>query len=173
MILTPYNYLKTLLEAAAEEDARSLLDGDYVCLVRIPVERPEEVFLAGLGEDNLHLSVLRFEEIVWQRLATAPEGDHGVWADLQAESSACDLEGDHPFAAFLAPEQLRACQAFSEGGPGMEYYMLFWNKGDQKGVSECWEPYGRLQHPWMQLISAFQSASRLARAVPATRKVTA
>jgi hypothetical protein len=69
------------------------------------------------------------------------------------------LECDHPAFGFLDLDTLRSCENVSDGGAGMDYYLMLWQKDDEAGVVECWEPYAREDRGWLTIIGALQALS--------------
>lgn len=154
MISAVDRYLNTLLAFVPQRQGRRFA-GDYVSLIHVPAAGAEKVYSLVFGEQRHRLTVASYKDAVWQvveQLEASAFGP-GVRA-LQAE-----IEADHPVCDFLDVDSLRACKSYGDGRPGLDYYLMLWQKDGEADVVECYEPYVRANQAWVSLIGSLQVLS--------------
>jgi len=148
-------YLSTLLSFAPGPRRTSRIGGDYASLIHIPVTGPEKVYSVAFGDEVNILTVARYRETIWEYMSLGMNGDPSPQVNvLQAE-----VETSHPVFEILDENLLTECENRSDGGPGLEYCMLVWQKSGHASVAECWEPYGRNDEDWISLIGSMEVLS--------------
>ena len=157
MLMTIDNYLSTLLAFAHGGQKGRASQGDYVSLIHVPVEGPESVYSLSLDDRQPMLSLARYKETVWEyvRAMSDRERDFQPRVDLLRAA----VEEGHPVFNFLSREALEGCVNYGDGQPGLDYFLLMWQRDGACDVVECWEPYGRQDLSWMTLIGALQALS--------------
>lgn len=144
-------YLKTLLAFVPKNKANRFTK-DYIALVHVPAFGSEKVYSLVLDEENPMLTIADYESPLWEFVDSDGEfGDKPGVDALQVE-----VAKDHPVFEYLGTETLKSCQNFSESQPGLDYYLMLWQKNGEAGVVECYEPYARGVHAWTRLIGAMQ-----------------
>lgn len=150
-------YLSTLLSFAPCDKGDGRKAGDYISLIHIPVEGPEEVYSLSFDSSNPTLVVARFQETVWDYLAKSRSGSCQLAPQVDVLQAITEYE--HPIFDYVNPSLLADCMSHSDGRPGMDYYLLMWQFDGYSSVSECWEPYRRGASSWITLIGAMQALS--------------
>ena len=153
MISAVDRYLNTLLAFVPQRKGRRFA-GDYVSLIHVPAVGAEKVYSLVFGEQRHLLTVASYKDAVWQVIEQmdSPFGP-GVRA-LQA-----DVAVDHPVCDFLDIDSLRSCCSYGDGRPGLDYYLMLWQKDGEANVVECYEPYVRENQAWVSLVGALQVLS--------------
>ncbi len=146
-------YLSTLLSFTPAQRGDSRMGEDYVSLIHVPVSGPEEIYSIVFGEHENLLTTARYRSALWETL------DYETDDPLAEPAPSVDVvqaqvESTHPIIEFLGPDQLSGCENYSDGGPGMDYYLLMWQRDGLASVVECWEPYGRDSENWNTVIGA-------------------
>lgn len=152
MISRIERYLEALL-SFVPRNAGSRFSRDFVALIHVPADGPEQVYSLTLGCDPI-LTVARYRETVWDLLESGGPGSMPELDALQAQ-----VPSDHPVFEYLDREALSACENVSDGMAGLDYYLMIWQKDGVADVVECWEPYGRDQEDWLSVIGALQTLS--------------
>lgn len=154
MISSVDRYLNALLAFVPQRKGHRY-SNDYVSVIHVPAEGPERVYSLVFGAEKHLLTVASYKDAVWEvieELEASPFGP-GVNA-LQA-----DVELDHPVCDFLDVDSLRSCESFSDGRPGLDYFLMLWQKDGEANVVECYEPYARGSQPWLMVVGALQVLS--------------
>lgn len=157
MILSVETYLDTLL-AFVPQKKGNRFGNDYVSLIHVPAHGPERVYSLTHGKERSVLTVASYQEAVWEALQSAANGvDEDYHPQLDAMQAVVDV--DHPVFTFLGADTLRSCGNASDGQPGMDYYLMLWQKDGEASVVECWEPYDRNLEHWLTVIGALNALS--------------
>lgn len=143
------SYLDSLL-AFVPKSRGNRAAGDYLALIHVPVAGPERVYSLRYDDEHPVLCVASYRESLWDLV----DAEEGARPDLDALQVA--LPADHPALDFLGLDALSACRNYSDGRPGMDYYLMIWQRQGEADVVECWEPYLRRQDAWAQIIGAMQ-----------------
>lgn len=154
MISTVERYLETLL-SFVPRSVGSRFSGDFVAVIHVPADGPEQVYSLTLDSDPV-LTVARYRETVWDLLESA---ESGCASAPQLDALQAQVPSDHPVFEYLDRSALAACENISDGIPGLDYYLMIWQKDGAADVVECWEPYGRDQEEWLTVIGALQALS--------------
>ncbi len=151
-------YLSALLSFTPGPNRPNRIGGDYASLIHIPVSGPEKVYSVAFGDECNILTVARYSETIWECLNTGKANDV-LGVPPQVNVLQAEVEATHPVFDILDETLLAGCENRSDGGPGLEYYMLMWQKSGQASVAECWEPYGRNDDDWISLVGAMEVLS--------------
>jgi len=148
-------YLSMLLSFTPCHKRNSRFSGDYVSLIHVPANGPEQVYSVVFNDDSNVLTLARYCETVWEFLEDCElVGSNDRSPEVNVLQ--VNIEKDHPVFNFLDLPLLRECQDHSDGEQGMDYYMLMWQKDGHASVVENWEPYGRDDFNWMSLIGSME-----------------
>jgi len=149
------HYLSALLAFTPGHRRNNRFGGDYASLIHVPADGPEQVYSIVFNEDSNVLTLARYREPVWKYLEDCALVDSN---EISPEVNVLqtEVESSHPVFEFVDLPLLLACQDFSDGGPGMDYYMLMWQKDGNASVVECWEPYAQEDQNWMMLIGSME-----------------
>lgn len=149
-------YLSTLLSFTPGHKRGNRIGGDYASLIHVPVSGPERVYSIAFGEEVNVLTTAKYQETLWDALE---ESDSDFIDSLRPQVDVLQAEvgADHPVFEFLEVESLSACANFSDGAPGLDYYLLMWQHSGQASVVECCEPFGRDELNWISMIGAMQT----------------
>ncbi|MBT3481675.1 MAG: hypothetical protein HN457_09635 [Opitutales bacterium] len=148
-------YLSSLLSFTPCRKRNNRFSGDYVSLIHVPANGPEQVYSVVFNDDSNVLTLARYCETVWELLEDCElvgSDDRSPEVDVLQTK----VKPDHPVFNFLNRSLLQECQDHSDGERGMDYYMLMWQKDGQGSVAECWEPYGRNDFNWMALVGSME-----------------
>jgi len=148
-------YLQTLLTFVPRNKANRFIK-DYVALIHVPAQGPEKVYSLVQDEEQPLLTVAAYKSAVWEVL-DGFEGESGQKPELDALQAQVDR--DHPALDYLDARTLRNCENFSDGQPGLDYYLMLWQMHGETGVVECYEPYSRDDYSWATVIGAMQVLS--------------
>ena len=149
-------YLSTLLSYTPAHKRYHRFAGDYVSLVHVPAEGPERVFSIVFNPKAHVLTTARYQETVWKSLEDRElVGDTDFSPEVNVLRTTVDA--DHPIFKVIDQDLLNDCEDRSDGGDGMDYYMLMWQKDGEASVVESWEPFGRNDPAWTTLISAIET----------------
>ncbi len=148
-------YLSTLLSFAHCEKGRRRESDDYISLIHIPPEGPEEVFSLSFASLEPSLMVARFQETVWEYLAKSEEGS--IELSPRVNVLQAEIANEHPVFEYIGSSLLKSCSSFCDGRPGMDYYLLMWQLDGYASVVECWEPHRRMASSWITLIGGMQA----------------
>lgn len=152
------SYLSTLLSFSPGHNRANRIGGDYVSLVHVPVTGPEKVYSIAFGDQSNILTVARYSETIWEYLKTG-NGSECLGTAPQVNVLQTEVDLCHPVFEILDLPLLKECGNRSDGGPGLEYYLLMWQKSGNASVVECWEPYGRNDDDWITLIGGVEVLS--------------
>ena len=148
-------YLSALLAFTPGHKRNNRFGGDYASLIHVPADGPEQVYSIVFNEDSNVLTLARYRETVWKFLEDCDLVESkNVSPEVDVLQSEVDL--DHPIFNYIDLPLLLECRDHSDGGPGLDYYMLMWQKDGHASVVECWEPYGRNDRNWMTLIGSME-----------------
>lgn len=151
-------YLTTLLSFTPGPSRSNRVGEDYASLIHIPVTGPEKVYSVVFGEEANFFTVARYQETIWESMQ-AGKGTGLLEDPPQVNVLRAEVETDHPVFEILDVSLLKQCENRSDGGPGLDYYMLMWQKSGCASVAECWEPYGRNDEAWTSLVGAMEVLS--------------
>lgn len=154
MIISIDNYLDALLSFIPRSRSNRL-SGDYISLIHVPAMGPERVFSIRFDERTPLFTVASYRQTVWELLERS--GPAPVETRPELDALQATLSADHPVFSFLDAAALSACQNVSDGCPGMDYYLMLWQKDGLAQVVECWEPYARNEESWLTVIGALQA----------------
>ena len=157
MLQTVDKYLSTLLTFAHGGQKGRKSQSDYVSLIHVPVEGSESVYSVSFDRESPMLSMARYQETVWEYVRK--QGERRTETQPRVDVLRAEIDADHPVFEFLSRKSLERCETFSDGQPGLEYFLLMWQRDGVEEVIECWEPYGRQDFSWMTLIGALQALS--------------
>ena len=151
------DYLDALLSFAP-----TVRDGHFGCresvsLIHVPAGGSETVYTITYREQDTVLTVARFKKAVWEEVCDSSLVD--ATPRPEVEVLRAEVAHDHPVFDYLNGDTFDQCENFSEGSPGMDYYMLLRDDGQMGAVAECWEPYRIQNQPWMTVIGAMQVLS--------------
>jgi hypothetical protein len=154
MISAVDRYLDTLLAFVPQKKANRF-PTNYLSIIHVPAEGPEKVYSLLLDAKQPVLTVASYQSAVWQTVEQlgTPSGRPELDA-LQAT-----VEADHPVFDYLTIDHLRDCGNHSDGQPGMDYYLMLWQKDGEANVVECYEPYAREDRSWLTVVGALQALS--------------
>ncbi len=151
-------YLSTLLSFTPSARRSKRVGADYISLIHIPAKGSEKVYSLTFGEDSHSLTVARYQDTIWEGMQ--PGKDLAFLEESpEVDVLRAAVDSDHPVFQFLSKSLLSQCENFSEGGPGLDYYLLMWQRSGCASVAECWEPYGRDDEAWTTLVSALEVLS--------------
>lgn len=153
MIISIDKYLDALL-SFVPRNRNSRMGGDYVALIHVPATGPERVYSLVYDDQSPLLTVANYRETVWEMLERSENGEREARPELDALQAT--LSPDHPVFSFLDAAALSACRNLSDGQPGMDYYLMLWQKDGEANVVEAWEPYGHDDQAWLTVIGAMQ-----------------
>ncbi|MBC2606040.1 hypothetical protein [Pelagicoccus albus] len=145
-------YLDALL-AFVPRNRSNRFTKDYIALIHVPAQGAEKVYSIVHDDVKSLLTVASFQKPLWERLDSdaASLGPKPELDALQAE-----VESDHPVMDYLQSSSLRLCESYGDGRPGLDYYLMLWQKDGEAGVVECYEPYSREDYSWAKVIGAMQ-----------------
>lgn len=149
-------YLSTLLSYTPAHKRYHRFAGDYLSLVHVPANGAERVYSVVCNPKAHILTTVRYRETVWKSLE-----DRELVGDVefspQVDVLRTSADATHPIFKIIDQDLLSACRDQSDGGEGMDYFMLMWQKDGEASVVECWEPFGRDDANWTTLISAVET----------------
>lgn len=148
-------YLQTLLTFVPRNKANRFTR-DYIALIHVPAHGAEKVYSLVHGDDSAVLTVAAYKEAVWE-VVESFEGKPGMKPELDALQA--QVESEHPALEYLESDTLAACQNYSDGQAGLDYFLMLWQKDGESGVVECYEPYSRDDYAWASVIGALQTLS--------------
>ena len=154
MILSVDKYLDALLSFVPRKRGNRLV-GDYVALIHVPAAGPERVYSLSFDNEHPFFTVANYRETVWELLQN--QGDREIQTRPNLDALRAEVSTEHPVFAFLDVASLSACGNVSDGRPGMDYYLMLWQKDGQANVVECWEPYARNDEAWLTVVGALQA----------------
>ena len=152
MISTVEHYLETLL-AFVPSKKNGRFSGDYVSLIHVPAQGAECVYTLTFGATPC-LTVARYRDAVWEIVDHVSQGG-GERPQLDALQAI--VPADHPVFGFLDAEAIVACDNHSDGGSGLDYYLMLWQREGMADVVENWEPFSRDDQAWTNVIGALQT----------------
>lgn len=161
-------YLSTLLAFTPSSKRNNRVGGDYVSLIHVPANGPEQVYSVAFNETSNLLTLARYQEPVWRFLEDCELlGFEDASPEVNVLQS--EVERTHPVFEFIDLPLLLECQDHPDGEAGLDYYMLMWQKDGNASVVECWEPYGREDSSWVTLIGSMEAlASQIEYSVTAS-----
>lgn len=150
MSYTIDRYLSTLLAFTSARSNEVRDAGDFACLIQVPANGAESVHNVSLQSSKPLYTLAAFE----QSVSTCIEA--GEWIQPSVDVIQAQISEGHPALEFLCESFLKDCSDFSDGCAGLDYYLLIYQFGSEMQTVECWEPYGRNNSAWKQVIGAFQ-----------------
>ncbi len=149
-------YLSTLLSFTPAHKRHNRFSGDYLSLVHVPAEGAERVYSLVLNPKAHIFTLARYQETVWEGLEDRELVGESEYSP-EVNVLRTFVDATHPICSLIDAALLLDCEDRSDGGAGMDYYMLMWQKDGNASVVECWEPFGRNDPAWTTLISAVET----------------
>ena len=141
MISAVDHYLKTLLAFVPRNQANRFTK-DYIALIHVPAIGPEKVYSLVLDKAQPIFTLAAYKSAVWE-VVDSFGGEQSEKPELDALRA--EVSSDHPALDYLDAETLGSCLNYSDGQPGLDYYLMLWQRDGETSVVECYEPYFR--HP--------------------------
>ncbi len=151
-------YLSTLLSFTPGHSHENRIGGDYVSLIHVPASGQEKVYSIAFGDEVNVLTVAQYHETIWEYMKAGIDSE---LAETVPKLNVLQVEVElaHPVFNIVGKNLLTRCENHSDGGQGLDYYLLMWQKSGSASVVECWEPYGRNDDEWITVIGAIEVLS--------------
>ena len=144
-------YLDALLSFVPRDSNDGRDREDYATLIHVPGKGPERVYSMIFGKETMALTKAQYLETVWEFV------EKGSSIHPPVDILKTDVDHLHPVFEYLNPDALEKCVNYSDGCPGMDYFLLMWRHGDRSGTAECWDPLGRVERSWLSVCLLYTS----------------